>query len=108
MSEGDNKKKSPFSIYWVYAIIGVALIAFQLFSSSSGRITLQYQSTFDQLAVQGYLTDVKLINKVRVDFKINNEGKKFIKASKDAKFKVIKEAFSKGSNIVRPLGKISI
>jgi ATP-dependent metalloprotease FtsH len=99
MSEGDNKKKSPFSIYWVYAIIGVALIAFQLFSSSSGRVTLQYQSTFDQLAVQGYLTDVKLINKVRVDFKINEEGKKFIKASKDAKFKVLKDAFSKGSNM---------
>jgi len=98
MSEGNNKKKSPFSIYWVYAIIGVALIGFQLFSSSTGRVTLSYQSTFDQLAVQGYLTDVKLINKVRVDFKINEDGKKFIKASKDTKFKALKEAFSKGSN----------
>jgi hypothetical protein len=40
MSEEQNKKRSPFSIYWIYAIIGVAIIAFQLFMSTSGKINI--------------------------------------------------------------------
>jgi cell division protease FtsH len=100
MSEENNKKKSPiFSVYWIYALIGVALIAFQIISSTGGRIPVRYQSTFDQLAVQGYLEDVKLVNKVRVDFKINEEGKKFIKSSKDPKLKNIKKQLESGSSM---------
>lgn len=100
MSEENNKKKSPiFSVYWIYALIGVALIAFQIISSTGGRIPVRYQSTFDQLAVQGYLEDVKLINKVRVDFKINEDGKKFIKSSKDPKLKNIKKQLESGSSM---------
>jgi cell division protease FtsH len=110
MSEDNNKKKSPFSIYWIYALIGVALIAFQIISSSGGRIPVRYQSTFDQLAVQGYLEDVKLINKVRVDFKINEEGKKFIKSSKDPKLKKIKEQLQSGSKMknAEPIFELAI
>ncbi len=101
MSEenNNNKRKNPFSIYWIYAIIGVALIGFQLFSSTGGRIPVKYQSTFDQLAEQGYLKDVTLINKVRVDFKITEEGKKFIENSKDSKLKKVKEALKQGSSM---------
>lgn len=99
MSEENNKKKSPFSVYWIYALIGVALIAFQIISSTGGRIPVRYQSTFDQLAVQGYMKEVKLVNKVRVDFKINQEGKKFIKSSKDPKLKKIKEQLDAGSKM---------
>jgi ATP-dependent metalloprotease FtsH len=101
MSEenNNNKKKNPFSIYWIYAIIGVALIGFQLFSSTGGRIPVKYQSTFDQLAEQGYLKEVTLINKVRVDFKITEEGKKFIENSKDSKLKKVKEALKQGSSM---------
>ena len=33
MSEKKNKKKNPFSIYWIYAVIGVAIIGIQLFMS---------------------------------------------------------------------------
>ena len=31
MADNKNKKKSPFSIYWIYAAIGIAIIGFQLF-----------------------------------------------------------------------------
>jgi len=90
--ENNNKKKSPFSIYWIYAIIGVALIAFQLFSSSAGRIPVRYQSTFDELALKGYLKEIKLITNVkRVDFKLTEDGRKYIQNSTDTKYKRIKE-----------------
>ncbi len=96
MSE-QNKRKNPFSIYWIYAIIGVALIGFQLFSGSVGRIPVKFQSTFDHLAGQGYVTEVKLINKVRVDFKLTPDGKEYVKKSKDKKLKTIKESLNKNS-----------
>jgi cell division protease FtsH len=102
MSEenNNNKRKNPFSIYWIYALIGVALIAFQLFSSSAGRIPVRYQSTFDELALKGYLKEIKLITNVkRVDFKLTEEGKKYILNSKDAKYKKIKEYLSSGSSV---------
>lgn len=96
MSE-QNKKKNPFSIYWIYAIIGVALIGFQLFSGSVGRIPVKFQSTFDHLAEQGYVTEVELINKVRVDFKLTPEGKEYVKKSNDKKLKSIKESLNNNS-----------
>ncbi len=99
MSEGENKKKSPFSIYWIYAVIGVAIIGFQLFMSSAGHIPVKYKSTFFDLAEKGYIQDAKIINKVRLDFTITKEGKKYLVNSKDAQFKSIKQALTKGNTI---------
>ena len=45
MAEGNNKKKSPFSIYWIYAFIGITLIGYSLFMSSAGEIPVKYEST---------------------------------------------------------------
>ena len=97
MAEGENKKRNPFSIYWIYAIIGVAIIGFQLFMSSGGRIPVKYQDTFFELAEKGYVEDVKLVNKVRVDFKITKEGQEFIKNSGDSQYKALKEYLVRGS-----------
>ena len=41
MSDKKNKKKSPFSIYWIYAAIGVAIIGVQLFMSSGSDVELK-------------------------------------------------------------------
>ncbi|MEY3237101.1 MAG: hypothetical protein RI883_1202 [Bacteroidota bacterium] len=99
MSEGENKKKSPFSIYWIYAVIGVAIIGFQLFMSSAGHIPVKYKSTFFDLAEKGFIQDAKIINKVRLDFTLTEEGKKYIVNSKDAQFKSIKQALTKGKTV---------
>ncbi len=99
MSEGENKKKSPFSIYWIYAVIGVAIIGFQLFMSSAGHIPVKYKSTFFDLAEKGFIQDAKIINKVRLDFTITKEGKKYLVNSKDAQFKAIKQALTKGNTV---------
>ena len=46
MSEKKDNKKSPFSIYWIYAIIGVAIIGFQLFMSSGSGGSIKSENTF--------------------------------------------------------------
>lgn len=99
MAEGDNKKKSPFSIYWIYAIIGVAIIGFQLFMSSGGRVPVKYQSTFFELAEKGYVEEAKLVNKVRVDFKISKEGRNFINNTDDTQYKALKEYLTKSNTV---------
>ncbi len=100
MAEGqqNNKKKNPFSIYWIYALVGVVIIGFQLFMSSSGEIPVKYQSTFFDLAERGYVEDAKLVNKVRVDFKVNKDGKYYILNSTSSQYSPIKEYLNSGSN----------
>lgn len=99
MAEGNNKKKSPFSIYWIYAFIGITLIGYSLFMSSAGEIPVKYESTFFDLAEKGFVTEAQLVNKVRVDFKVSNEGLKYIKNSKEDQYKSLKKYLSTKSPI---------
>ena len=110
MAEGNNKKKNPFSIYWIYAIIGVAIIGFQIFMSSGGRVPVKYKSIFIDLAENGYVEDAKLVNKVRVDFQISSNGRDYIMKSNDSKYKEIKEVLKKSKTIKKgnPIFELNI
>jgi cell division protease FtsH len=99
MSEENNKKKNPFSIYWIYAAIGVAIIGFQLFMSASSTATINNQQTFFQLAEEGYISKVYIVNRVRADFQLNKDGETFVKNTKTGEFKRMGEVFSKNKNI---------
>jgi ATP-dependent metalloprotease FtsH len=100
MSENNNqdKKRSPFSIYWIYGLIGVSIIAFQLFMSGSGDIKLKYQSTFFALADSNYVSNVYIVNKDWVEFKLNEKGIEFVENSKDKQFSAIKKAIKSNGN----------
>jgi len=100
MSEDKNKKKNPFSIYWIYAIIGISIIGYQLFMSSASHISVKYPNTFFDLAEKGYIDEAKLINKVRIDFKINKQGKDYIvNNSEDQQYKYLRDYLIKGNAI---------
>lgn len=97
MADNKSKKKSPFSIYWIYAIIAVAIIGFQLFMSTGANATVKSEDTFIELAKEGYIDEVSLVNRVRVDFSLTSEGKEFIKSSDEGKYKLMKDALNKGT-----------
>jgi ATP-dependent metalloprotease FtsH len=99
MSEGENKKRSPFSIYWIYAIIGIAIIGFQLFMGGAGRITLKTSDQFKELAYQGFIKDAKIVNGSRLDFTINEGAKDFIKKQTDPDYKAIQQHLNESNNI---------
>lgn len=94
-----EKKKSPFSVYWIYAIIGVALIAFQLYSSTGGSAEIQNKKTFFKIASEGGLSNVMIINRSRADFQLNEEGEKVVAREKSADFKAMRDALKKGNSI---------
>jgi cell division protease FtsH len=97
MSEKENNnRKSPFSIYWIYAAIGLAIIGFNLFMSMSSNVALKNEDTFFELARNNYVTDVALVNKMRVDFKLTEEGKSFVRKSGDPRLKGMKESLKEG------------
>ena len=97
MTDNKNKKKSPFSIYWIYAIIGLAIIGFNIFMSSSSNVAIKSEDTFFELAKNNYIEDVKLVNKVRVDFKLTPDGEKFVKSSDEGRYRKMKEQLNRGN-----------
>lgn len=59
----NNKKpnnKKPFSFYWIYAIVGVALLALQLLNWSGGSSVIR-ESEFEQLVLQGDVEEVIVV-----------------------------------------------
>jgi len=87
-----DQKKSPFSIYWIYAILGVAVIGFNLFMSTSSTVALQNSNQFDQLAKNGYVEDVLIVlNKARADFHVTKEGFDYLKSTDDKEFSSVKK-----------------
>lgn len=59
----NNKKpnnKKPFSFYWIYAIVGVALLALQLLNWSGGSSIIR-ESEFEQMVLQGDVEEVIVV-----------------------------------------------
>jgi len=90
-----NKKKSPFSIYWIYAIIGIALIGFQLFMGSTSSVSVKSEEIFFDLAKQGFVDEAFIVNSDHVDFKISEDGLKYISESTETRYDEMKKLISK-------------
>ncbi|MCT4560989.1 MAG: ATP-dependent zinc metalloprotease FtsH [Crocinitomicaceae bacterium] len=99
MSDNNKKKKSPFSIYWIYTIIVIAIIGFQFYMQSNSNAKINSQATFFELAEEGYIKDVEIVNKARVDFHLNEDGKEFIVEAEKSEFKKMKQALEGGGRM---------
>lgn len=88
-----NNKKSPFNFYWIYIAIIIAAIAINYMYTATPKASVKLQ-TFYSLADSNFVENVELVNRSRVDFKLNKEGVEFIQVNKD-KFKVINESLEK-------------
>ncbi len=102
MADNKNKKKSPFSIYWIYAIIGIALIGFNLFYSSGSTQEIDQTRTFYSMAEEDYIKDVTVVtNMRRVDFSLTEEGQKFVKEQSGVDYKKMKKALETNTRFSR-------
>ena len=109
MSNNKEKKKSPFNIYWIYALIGIAAIGINLFMGSNTSVKVKSE-TFFALADSSYVEEVKLVNRQRVDFKVSEAGREFIAANpeKFAKLKTALETPNKTSKSVQPIFQFDV
>lgn len=95
MAENSNKKdnkRSPFSIYWIYAILGVALIGFQLYMNTGSKIPVKNTTQFYALAEKGFVEEVTIVtNKGRADFSMTKEGIEYLKTTDQKDFSGLKK-----------------
>ncbi len=98
-NSNNEKKKSPFSVYWIYAFIGVALIAFQLYSSAGGSAEIQSTKTFFKIAEKGGVQKMEIVNRMRVDFELNDEGKKFVTMQKSSDYNTMSKALKESKRV---------
>lgn len=100
MAENNNSnkpKKNPYAIYWIYAVIVLGIIVAAYYNGSS-ETPLRNINTFYSLADSSMIADAQIVNRGRVDFKLNEAGEKFVKANPKGELKYLKAALEKKSN----------
>lgn len=98
MSENqEDKKKNPFNVYWIYALVGLTFIGINLFWTGSNEVKIKSQTVFFQLADSSYVSDVKVVNRFRIDFKITEEGRTFVLNQNSTKLAEVKKILTANS-----------
>ncbi len=104
----NGKKKSAFSVYWIYAFVGIALIAANFYFSAGASGEIQEEETFYELAEAGYVKEVVVINRSRIDFKLTKDGKSFVKNENGDEFNAMSKTLSEGRSISSGNPKFSV
>ncbi len=87
----EEKKKSPFSIYWIYAGLGIALISFNIFMNSTPAATIKYKETLMELVDIKGIKNVKIINQSKAEFQLKNQGVKYVNETNKLDFPIMKK-----------------
>ena len=93
----EDRKKRNFSIYWIYALLGVGLIAFQLYYNSSNTVVIKNKQTLYTLLDQKGVDKITIINKEKAEFELNEAGEKYLK-DKDGEFKEMHQSLEKSGS----------
>ncbi len=106
----ENKRKNPFSIYWIYAILGVALIAAEIYWNSGTRAVINKKNTLLELVDKHGVKNVKIVNQSYCEFELTSKGIELVKQAKSGELsemkKVINRSTNKGKSIVFELENI--
>jgi ATP-dependent metalloprotease FtsH len=92
-------KKRGFSVYWIYAILGVALIAFQLYVSSDSQVSILSNDTLFELVKVKGVKKIEIVNQTSVDFRLSKGGIDFVKKQRGGDYETIKKALKKKSSV---------
>ena len=106
MSDNKNKKNNRFSIYWIYAAIGVAIIGLQFFMSSGPDAELKNENVVVQLWEQDYIDEMVIINRDHVDFTLTKEGVKFVKESDNPDYDKLKKCLERWTTFRRRCDRV--
>lgn len=104
----DNKKKGGFSVYWIYALAGVAFIAIQLIYGTESKITIDRKQTLFSLVDSSGVSKITIINNNRADFQLNAEGVALVKSLKDGEYPKIWKELKKLNSLEKQKKKIIV
>ena len=90
MAEKPNSKKG-FNLYWIYAILAVVLIAFNLIPYKGGTSEVQLDD-FEEMARKGYVEQIDVIkNKGIAEVYLKQDSLEAVKALDEKKYESLKE-----------------
>jgi len=95
----ENKKKGGFSVYWIYAIAGIAFIAIQLFYGAESRITIERKQTLFELVDSSGVEKITIINDQHANFTLNGRGIELVKTFKKGEYPKIWKQLKKEKSI---------
>ncbi len=99
----ENKRKNPFSIYWIYAILGVALIAAEIYWNSGSRAVINKKSTLMELIDQKGVKNVKIVNQSYCEFELTAKGVQIVNEAKSGELNEMKKVINRGTNKGKPI-----
>jgi ATP-dependent metalloprotease FtsH len=97
-NNNDKGKKLSFNIYWIYGIIAVSIILVQFYMSGINEVKFTSRDAFLELADSNYVSNVSIVNRQRVDFRLNKEGVNFVLNSNRSEFQSLKKVYKNISN----------
>ena len=77
-----TKKKNKFSIYWIYLILGLGLIVFQLYMGQDEKSSVKLQTLLN-IADSSGVDNVIMVNEKSAEFHLNKKGLALVKKSKN-------------------------
>ncbi|MBM3164781.1 MAG: ATP-dependent zinc metalloprotease FtsH [Bacteroidetes bacterium] len=104
----DKNKKGGFSVYWIYALAGVAFIAIQLFYGSDSKITIDRKQTLFDLVDSSGVAKITIINNNRADFLLNARGVELSKSQQKGEFPKIWNELKKLNSIEKQKKKVIV
>ncbi len=89
-----TKKKNKFSIYWIYLILGLGLIVFQLYMGQDEKSSVKLQTLLN-IADSSGVDNVIMVNEKSAEFHLNKKGLALVKKSKNKELKKVQEFLNK-------------
>ena len=82
-----------------FIILGVALIAFQIYQSGSSTHTILKKKTLFTLIEQNGVRKVEIVNQSKADFYLTAEGISYVKNTKGGEWTEMKKALDKSGPV---------
>jgi cell division protease FtsH len=82
----EEKRKNPFSVYWIYIAFVLVLVSTHLYINSEKTTTIKYKETLLDLVEAKGVKQVKIVNQSTARFQLRKSATTYINSRKDLDF----------------------
>ncbi len=87
----EEKRKNPFSVYWIYVAFVVVLVSTHLYVNSESSAVIKYKETLLDLVEAKGVKQVKIVNQSSARFQLRKSAQAYINSRKDLDFPKIRK-----------------
>jgi len=82
----EEKRKNPFSVYWIYIAFVLVLVSTHLYINSETNTTIKYKETLLDLVEAKGVKQVKIVNQSTARFQLRKNATQYINSRKNLDF----------------------